>query len=302
MTDDTQNGLRYVVITAAKNEAAYIGRALAAMAAQTVPPLRWFIVSDGSTDDTDALVRRHAEMHPWTTLIRLPERAERHWGAKVDAFNAGYAQARELEFDCVANLDADVSLSPNYFACLLEHFARRPRLGVAGGEVFDAVDGREVLPVCHDRNEVPGPCQFFRRACFDAIGGYCRTREGIEDTIATMSAMMHGWDVARVTDCRLVHHRPVGGMGGRSVFKVGFLYGTKDYLLGDHPLWEAGRFVYRMQDKPYVLSSGVRLAAYAWAALRRRPRPVSAAFVAFRRRWQMQRLRAAVGLGRGARA
>jgi poly-beta-1,6-N-acetyl-D-glucosamine synthase len=301
MTDTTGTTARYVVITAAKNEADYIGRTLAAMAAQTVPPLRWVVVSDGSTDETDALVRRHAEACPWTTLVRLPERNDRHWGAKVDAFNAGYAQARELEFDFVANLDADVSLSPNYFACLLSHFARNPRLGVAGGEVYDAVDGREILPVCHDRNEVPGPCQLFRRACFEEIGGYLRAREGVEDTIATMTAMMHGWEVARFTDCRLVHHRPVGGMGGRSVFKVGFLYGKKDYLLGDHPLWEVGRFLYRMRDKPYVLSSGVRLAAYTWAALRRLPRPVPDAFVAFRRRWQMRRLRAALGLGGGER-
>ena len=46
----------YVLITPARNEAKYIELTLKSMAAQTAPPLKWVIVSDGSTDGTDEIV------------------------------------------------------------------------------------------------------------------------------------------------------------------------------------------------------------------------------------------------------
>jgi len=41
---------RYVLVTPARNEASLIEFTIRAVAAQTVLPLRWVIVSDGSTD------------------------------------------------------------------------------------------------------------------------------------------------------------------------------------------------------------------------------------------------------------
>jgi glycosyltransferase involved in cell wall biosynthesis len=285
----------YVVITAARNEAVHIGKTLSSMAAQTVRPIKWFVVSDGSTDRTNELVGEFMAHHGWVELICLPPREGRHWGAKVDAFNVGYARASQVPFEFVANLDADVSLSADYFERLLDRFATSPKLGVLGGEVFNDIgNGRVALPVCHDRHEIPGPCQFFRRPCFEEIGGYLRMLEGGEDAVVTMNAKMLGWGVERLSTCHLIHHRPVGGLGSRSVWAVGMLYGKKDYLLGDHPLWELGRLFYRMRDKPYVLNSVVRFASYCWSCLRRIDRQVPDEFVAFRRRWQMRRLRRAV--------
>jgi biofilm PGA synthesis N-glycosyltransferase PgaC len=69
--------LNYVLITPARNEEAFIEGTIVSMVAQTVRPQRWIIVSDGSTDATDAIVRRHAAQHPWIELIRLPERRDR---------------------------------------------------------------------------------------------------------------------------------------------------------------------------------------------------------------------------------
>ena len=51
------NSTRYVLITPARNEADYIGLTLKSMAVQTLRPLKWVIVSDGSTDGTDEIVR-----------------------------------------------------------------------------------------------------------------------------------------------------------------------------------------------------------------------------------------------------
>ena len=48
--------LNYVLITPAHNEEAYIEKTLISMLNQTLLPLKWVIVSDGSTDQTDDIV------------------------------------------------------------------------------------------------------------------------------------------------------------------------------------------------------------------------------------------------------
>jgi biofilm PGA synthesis N-glycosyltransferase PgaC len=89
----------YILITPARNEAQFIELTLQSMVAQTYRPLKWIIVSDGSTDGTDDIVRKYAADNPWIELLRMPERAERHFAGKVHAFNAGYAKAKELNPD-----------------------------------------------------------------------------------------------------------------------------------------------------------------------------------------------------------
>lgn len=168
-------------------------------------------------------------------------------------------------------------------------FFGNPKLGVAGGELYEERKGFLVRPICHDQNEVSGPCQLFRRSCFEAVGAYLKNPLGIEDAVAVTAARMKGWRVIRAGDCKLVHHRPLRGVSGWSFFQYFLLYGRKDYLLGDHPLWGFGRFFYRLREKPYVLGSFLRLAAYCWACLRRLDRPVCCDFVRYRRRWQLNR-------------
>ena len=48
----------YVLITAAHDEAAFVGRTCESVLAQTLPPLRWTVVDDASSDDTGTIVER----------------------------------------------------------------------------------------------------------------------------------------------------------------------------------------------------------------------------------------------------
>src|SRR6266508_2351951 len=113
----------YVLVTPARNEAAFIELTLNSMVRQTVPPVKWVIVSDGSTDGTDEIVGNYARNHEWIELVRMPERAERHFAGKVHAFNAGYERVKGCRFDIIGNLDADISFEPDYFSFLLGKFA-----------------------------------------------------------------------------------------------------------------------------------------------------------------------------------
>jgi len=161
--------LSYVLITPARNEAEYIELTLKSVVAQTLRPLKWVIVSDGSTDGTDELVRKYAETNPWIELVQMPERKERHFAGKALAVNAGYARMADLKYEVIGNLDADVSFDPDYFSFLMDRFAENPKLGV-GGTAFREGNlsyNYEFVGIEH----VSGMCQMFRRECYEAIGG-----------------------------------------------------------------------------------------------------------------------------------
>src|SRR5256885_16860088 len=81
--------LKYVVITPARNEAQFIELTLKSVANQTVLPQKWIIVSDGSTDGTDDIVKKYMARHSWIELLRMPDRTERDFAGKVHAFKAG---------------------------------------------------------------------------------------------------------------------------------------------------------------------------------------------------------------------
>src|SRR4051794_34949153 len=68
---------RYVLVTPVRNEAAFIELTLQSMVSQTVLPVKWIIVNDGSTDGTDAIVQKYLPGRDWIELLSLPERKER---------------------------------------------------------------------------------------------------------------------------------------------------------------------------------------------------------------------------------
>src|SRR5439155_15286217 len=124
--------MNYVLVTSARNEETVIEHTLRSVVAQTVPPLRWVIVDDGSTDRTAEIVRDYVRRYDWIVLLRRPRRVDRNFAGKVHAVNAGLEAMKDLSFEVFGNLDADVSFEPDYMEFLLQKFEHDPRLGVAG--------------------------------------------------------------------------------------------------------------------------------------------------------------------------
>ena len=277
----------YVLVTPAKNEAEFIELTIKSVISQTVLPAKWVIVSDGSTDGTDDIVKRYAADHPWIELVRMPERKERHFAGKVNAFNAGYARLKDVAYDVIGGMDGDISFDPQYFAFLLDRLATNQRLGLVGTPFKDSsmYDYRFV-----SIEHVSGACQLFRRECFEDIGGYRPSKMGGVDHIAVLTARMKGWQTRTFTEKVCLHHRDMGS-AVHGVWKAKYKIGALDYALGGHPLWEIFRTAYQLTKKPYVIGGLVLFSGYVSASVRRAERPISPELVAFRRREQMQRLR-----------
>ena len=295
--------LKYVLVTPARNEQASIEETIRAVIAQTRRPERWVIVSDGSSDRTDEIVQRYARQEPWIELLRMPEHRDRQFAAKAHCFNAGYERLKEVVFDVIGNLDADITFGVDYFEFLLEKFSASPHLGVAGTPYVEDANRPQGHTYAHrfaQLEHVSGACQLFRRDCFEAVGGYKPIQGGGIDWIAVTTARLKGWQTRTFVERTCFHHRKLGTGAGHA-WLVPFRYGRKAYAMGGHPLFESLRGLFQMRQRPFVVAGALFLCGYFWTALQGGERPVSRELMAFHRAEQMARLRQAFSFLHGAK-
>jgi biofilm PGA synthesis N-glycosyltransferase PgaC len=292
--------LKYALITPAWNEEAHLPELIGAVSRQTVLPVRWVIVSDGSTDGTDAIVRAAGAKLPWICLLRRERTPGRHFAGKAHAVNAGYASLADVEFDLIGNLDADLTLPVDFYEVLIRKFEQMPDLGVAGAPFVENPDRPDLHSYAHgfaDLNHVSGATQLFRRRCFDGIGGYTPVKQGGIDWIAVTTARMQGWKTRTFVERQSFHHRTMG-TADRGVLRARFHHGEKDYLVGGHPLWQVLRGLFQMRNRPVLLGGLCLIAGYANAWVWRKPTTVPRELREFHRQEQLNRLRRLIGVGR----
>lgn len=282
----------YVLVTPARNEAAYIERTIESVVAQSALPLKWVIVNDGSLDSTGEIVADYARQYSWIEPVTLPKHRDRSFAGKVYAFNAGLERVRGLDYEVIGNIDADISFDSSYCEFLLNEFRNDAGLGVAG-TVFEEDGYNSGVDSFEGQAHVAGGCQMFRKQCFEEIGGYVPNRAGGIDWIAVTTARMMGWRTRSFREKKFFHYRRLG-TAERRVLASLFSYGEKDYYLGGHPVWEICRVAYRAAKKPYIIGAAALGAGYISALVRQTERPVSDELMRFHRNEQMTKLRVIV--------
>lgn len=289
-TKTSKNDKRqYVLITAARNEERYIENTIKSVIKQTILPIKWVILSDRSVDHTDDIVKQYANEHKYIQLIRLEGDGNRSFGSQVRAINVGYQVLKDLPYDYICNVDADVTFEEDYFEMILERFERDGQLGIAGGYIYEEVRGVFTPLFSNRRYLVANAAQMFRRSCFEEMGGYIELKYGSHDTWVNVMAWKLGWKVANIPEIKVYHHRATSSSLGR-FYKSKWNDGLMDYTIGNHPVYQLGKCVLRFREKPYVIASAVRLAAYIWACLKREERGVSKDFIKYYRKMQFRRI------------
>lgn len=282
--------MSYVLITPARNEARFLPDVIRSIAGQSILPIRWVIVSDGSTDETEEIVCHAANEHGFIRLIRLESGKTRSFGAKAAAFQRGWDEVKQLQFDYVGNLDADITLDSNYYQRIMQEMELDPGLGVGTGVCWDKrPDGFQCVTV--SLNHAVGAVHFFRRACFEAVGGYKPVTVGGMDSIAILTARMNGWTTRCFRDLPVYHHKPVDSASGRSAIRIAYRAGMTEYHIGTHPLFALSKAIRRWKTSPMVLSVIVRLAAYLGLWLSRASRDASPELTRYVYREQLLRLK-----------
>ena len=284
----------YVLVTAAYNEEAYIENTIRSVVAQTVPPLRWAIVSDGSTDRTDEIVLSYAARYPFIQLVRVTEKHGRNFGAQVNAIRLGVKSLEALDYRLIANLDSDITFGPNYYGDLIEKFDQDSNLGLAGGWICEEQNGQFVGRDGNREYSVAHAVQMFRRECFEETGAYLALPYGGTDWHVQVVARMRGWGVRAFHDVPVCHHRPTGTAD--RILRHLFRQGLMDYSLGTYPPFEVVKMARRFRNSPFVVGALVRLSGFVWGYLRREEQPVTKEFIRAIRREQKNSLRAFIGM------
>jgi poly-beta-1,6-N-acetyl-D-glucosamine synthase len=262
-----------VLMTAARNERAHIAKLMRSVMAQSMPPARWVIVSDASTDGTDECVRAYEADMPYLHLLRMePHRRATGFAAKMAALDWAYATLQNESWSYLGNLDADLCFPAHYFETLMQHLEEDPAIGIGGGVIMEEVCDTFKRRGREQDDYVSGAVQFFRRACFEQIGGYVPARYGGEDTVAALKANLAGWKVRSFADLPVFHleqgERKRGPL--REMFRDGAMYQS----LGSDPAYELMKCLRKAVRPPYLIGGAVRWAGYLWPLMARPGRTV----------------------------
>ncbi len=284
-------GPRYALVTPARNEARTLGQTIAAVALQTLPPVEWVVVDDGSTDATAAIVREAAGRLPFLRLIDRRDRGHDLVGAGVvAALRDGFA-ALATDCDFIGKLDADIVPPPDHYARLLAVMAAHPRLGIASGREQVRNAAGELVTEKRLRFHPVGAARVWRRQVLVDNGGLVESLGW--DTLDVVRARVNGWLTTNLDGLPVLHQRPLGGRG--NLADGVRRRGRASYLLGYSRLYFAARvlfFTWAQTPRPWQawwLFQGY------WRALRAgEPRIVNAAERRWLRRFQHRLL---LGLG-----
>jgi glycosyltransferase involved in cell wall biosynthesis len=290
MTDRSPESRAYLVISPCRDEAKHVRRTLDSVIAQTVRPALWVIVDDGSTDGTAGILADYAARHDWIRVVPKPDRGHRAVGPGViEAFYAGLESVRPADYPYLCKLDLDLDLPPGYFEGLIARMEAEPRIGTCSGKPYMRRGGRLVSERRGDEMSV-GMTKFYRRACFEAIGGF--VREVMWDAIDCHKARQLGWIAVSWDDpeLRFEHLRPMGS-SQQSIWTGRRRHGFGQYFMGSDPLFYLATCLFRMAEPPYVLGGLAMLQGYWGAWLRGERRLDDAELVAFIRSYQRRALR-----------
>jgi poly-beta-1,6-N-acetyl-D-glucosamine synthase len=288
----------YAVITPVRDERENLPRLAESLAAQTERPRTWLIVDNGSGDGTVELATSLAAEHPWVEFLTVPGATAAERGAPiVRSLHAGIDELSADAPDFVVNVDADISIEPDYFARLLDRFDADPELGIASGSAFELQDG-----VWRQRHvtgsTVWGASRAFRWACLREILPF---EERVAwDGIDEFKANARGWRTLAFEDLPFKHHRREGERDGS--WRARRNQGHAAYYVGYRPWYLVLRSLFNARREPASLGM---IAGYVAAFVRREPQSRDLDARAYLRRQQSVRslrLRSLEATGRRDRA
>jgi peptidoglycan/xylan/chitin deacetylase (PgdA/CDA1 family)/glycosyltransferase involved in cell wall biosynthesis len=277
---------RYVIITPVKDEAEYIGYTIKSVMNQTIRPLQWIIVDDGSSDNTRSIVERYAREHVWMSCISGGDSGPRMPGVRhIRAFYQGYERLDSGTWDYIVKLDGDLSFDEEYFERCFAHFKENSRLGIGGGVILNVTENRLVLeegPLFHVR----GATKIYSRECWLAIGGLIVS--GSYDTLDEIKANMMGFETRSFPDMQVTHHRYTGKAYGK--WAHSFKNGLNDYVSGYHPLFMITKCVKRFLQRPYSVDALGLVFGYCSGYVKKVPQVADSKLIKYLRQQQLRRL------------
>ncbi len=269
---DAKNRTNYILVSPVKDEKQYIRQTIDSVVSQTIRPLKWIIVDDGSSDKTPEIIDSYRKQFDWIEVLKIERDTARQPGSPiVNAFNRGYDLVKDSEFDFVVKLDCDLRFAPDYFEKLLREFAKDPRLGIASG-IYLQDFGNGWVPIEMPSYHTAGACKFMRKECFAQIDGFVVAKGW--DTVDEIRAQMRGWRTRHFRELTMYHLKNEGS--GIGFLKTNAMHGEIFYMTGGSKLFFLGKVLHRIFAGRPLLVGGIMLSyGYLKPLLKRKQRLVN---------------------------
>jgi len=258
--------MSYILVTPSKDEEVNLPKLIQSVMGQTIKPLVWVIIDDGSTDNTPVIIEKAKERYKWIRSIRVKEHSRDLSAHYAYVCNTGfdlaikYSEANNLQYDYIGLLDADMILGREFYSKLIKEFERSPKLGIASGSIYYDIDGKQIIVyydidgkqiIENDRDDLPpGGMRLWRRECFEETGrglypGYSA------DAVSNVLAKLRGWEMERFDEIRAVQARRTSSAEG--LWKGYKYHGESAYFRNYHPLFVLAKGIRYIFGKPHYI-------------------------------------------------
>lgn len=255
MEDMEKNNLhkkRYFLVTPAKDEEKNLPTLIRSIVRQTIKPILWVIVNDGSNDRTSEIIKEAKEMYDWIETIHLQKST---WDLGIHISHVcrtGFDHAIEccnehnIIYDYIGLVDADVVLDDDYFERLMKEFEKNPNLGIASGRVWNTI-GNKIIQG-KQREYLPfGGARLWSRQCFAETGGYLLTCS--PDSVSNAKAILRGMETRIFNDIKYISTRESCSAKGH--WRGYKQLGANNYFIGYTSVHTLLKGLKLMLGKPY---------------------------------------------------
>lgn len=246
----------YSIITPVKNEINSFEKTVNSVVSQSILPIEWIIVDDGSNDGTEVLLEEIAKKYSWIKVLKPQNNTLRDYSSRVVfLFNFGYSSLlKKPEF--ISKLDGDVSFNSDFYKNIINSFESNPKLGIASGHLTlnNIPETNPATPYVCTR----GATKVYRYSCLIEIGGIIPFQGW--DTLDNIAARAKGWEVAILPEY-FEHLKEEGSKVGNKLysnFRIGFYNGSIPYLW----TYFIVKCISKSFKKPIILGSLLQLIGY----------------------------------------
>jgi glycosyltransferase involved in cell wall biosynthesis len=275
----------YTIVSPVRNEEEYIEKTIISVVNQTIKPIEYIIVNDGSTDKTPQIIKKYTDKYSWIKCYERPKGKHSPGPGVVKAFYAGFENIKNDTWNFIVKLDADLSFEKDYFEFQLKEFALNPKLGMTSGVTY-MPNGNGLVMDKMPEDHVRGAAKMYRRECFEQIGGLQQVLGW--DTIDELSAQHSGWTTRSYRNLVLIHYKPIG-IKQTNLIKRELLAGDRQYYLGYHPMFAIGKNLYRMMQRPFFVAGFLNLIGFFKSCFQRKER-IEPELIKHLRKKQVQRM------------
>ena len=163
--------MNYILISSIKNERNNLLDFYNSVCAQTIKPIVWVIVNDGSTNISKEILDKKFSEQKFIYIIHLEESARSLFNV-YNKINIGIEFAINLlkrnnqEWEYLGILDGDIVIPANYYEDLMNKFESDENLGIVSGQILSLYRKRYKMEY-REKNKPGNAARLISRKCFN---------------------------------------------------------------------------------------------------------------------------------------